>query len=224
MLKRPIDQQSHQATESPKDQSLQVLRNRLELSDILLAIALRYPTKSEAELAPALRLVTVEALEAVRGFLQSVDLPSVTLTRLLQTLNELDDGNVNPLVMPRKIAHRRMDNLSTLACKAVTAAAMELLMQNTDVTKKQAASQVARSLQRTPFRHYGSQAITGRTIASWRDRFMGAHDKSDHGAFWYRTTVKIMRGKFSTSTKQAEGALALLPKILLSPPVSSTVS
>jgi hypothetical protein len=60
------------------------LRNELALADILLAIALRVPTKSDAELGAALRFVTSNVLEAVIRFLQSADLPSATLARLLQ--------------------------------------------------------------------------------------------------------------------------------------------
>ena len=115
------------------------LGNELALADILLAIALHAPTKSDAELGAALRFVTSNALEAVLRFLQSADSPSATLTRLSQALRELNEGHGNPLFTAPKIAHRRTSTLPTLGCKAVAAAAMQFYM-DARVPKNEAAS------------------------------------------------------------------------------------
>jgi len=197
------------------------LRNEIALADILLAIALHAPTKSDAELGAALRFVTSNVLEAVIRFLQSADLPSATLARLLQALRELNEGHGNPLFTAPKITHRRTDSLPTVGCKAVAAAAMQFYM-DARVSKNDAASKVATSLQKTPFRYYGSKPISPRMVASWRDRCIGAHGKADVPAYIFQMMLTNMRGRFSTPTKQAEGVLAVLYRITLTPPLIST--
>ena len=205
MPERPIRQQLHEAAEPPPDEaSLQrklfYLCNELALSDILDAIAFRAPSKLDVERNSAHRFTTSMALEAVLRFLQSVGLPSVTLERLLQELRELDEGHIHPLFTPPKIAHRRMDSLSTLGCKAVAAAAMHLYME-AGASKAEAASTVARALQKTSFRRYGNKPISPRTIASWRDRCVGAHDKGNADAYIFKTMLTAMRGRFFYTQK-----------------------
>jgi hypothetical protein len=214
---RPIRQQLHEAAEPPPNEaSLQAklfyLRNELALSDILDAIALCAPTKSDTERNAALRFTTSSALESVLGFLKAAGFSSLTLERLLQALRELGEGHVHPLVTPPKIAHRRADSFSTLGCKAVAAAAMHLHMDAGE-SKDQAASKVVKALRNTPFRYYGGKPISPRAIASWRDRCIGSHDKADAAAYIFKAMLAAMRSRFSNPTKQAEGVLAVLARI-----------
>lgn len=206
---KPTLKELSEATEplskdAPLEAKLSHLRDALELSDLLDAIALRSLSEPNSEL----RFTTAVALRSVIGFLQSMGLSSLTLKRLLLALSELDEGHVHPLVTSPKIAHRKPDSVSVQARKAVAAAAMHLFMDDTEVSKDQAASKVARALTKTSFRDYGNKPIVSSMIATWRDRYIGANSEADaYAASIFRMLVTAARDKFSTPKRQAESVL-----------------
>ena len=217
MRKRPIRPKLHEATEPPADESsldtkLFYLRNNLELADILDGIVMRDSTYSDAEHNSGHRYTASMALECVLDFLKSAGFSSVTLKRLSTILRELNEGHVHPLLTPPKIPHRKADSLSTLKRKAVAAAAMQLYM-DAGASKDKAASKVAKALQKTLFHSYGGKPISARTIANWRDRYVGCYDNADPAAYAFQRLLDMMRGSFPTPTKQAEGVFAYLQRI-----------
>ena len=193
--------------EAPLEAKLAHLRDALELSDRLDAIALRDIPEPNSEL----RFTTAIALRPVIGFLESLGFSSLTLRRLLKVLSELDEGHIHPLVTPPKIAHRKSDSVSVQSHKGMAAAAMHLLMDDAEETKDQAASKVANRLQKTPFHTYGGKPITAKMIASWRDQYIGFPSEANrYGAAIFQTVLIAARGKFLTPATRAAAVLQIL--------------
>ena len=93
--------------------------------------------------------------------------------RLLAALQDTDNGKTHPMLVPKKLGHRR-DSLELKELKMQAALAMQLLMDSglieSEKVKDKAASEVAKLLCKELVTLPGvSRHPTKKTVASWRD-------------------------------------------------------
>jgi hypothetical protein len=124
------------------------------------------------------RAGAIYALWAVITFLDDLGcsddgLGPVSLMRLLAALQDTDNGKAHPMLVPKKVGHRR-DSLELKELKMQSALAMQLLMDSglieSEKVKDKAASEVAKRLCKESVTLPGfSRHPTKKTVASWRD-------------------------------------------------------
>jgi hypothetical protein len=93
------------------------------------------------------------------------------LIQLRQDLDDLERGKVAPFFEPVKVAHRPPTALSEELFRAIAAAAMTRLMEDKDLSRDNAARDVAGRFSRMGAKSSG-EAITARQIAKWREKMM----------------------------------------------------
>ena len=124
------------------------------------------------------RVGAIYALVAVITFLDDLGcidegLRPVSLMRLLAALQDTDNGKTHPMLVPKKLGHRR-NSLELKELKMQAALAMQLLMDSglieSEKVKDKAASEVAKLLCKESVTLPGvSRHPTKKTVASWRD-------------------------------------------------------
>jgi hypothetical protein len=115
---------------------------------------------------------TAKVLDRIELFLWQIGLRSPHLVGLLRALEDVRDGHEHPLFKPHRTSRPR-ENSRGRHIKGVSAAAMDTLMKN-GFAKWDAAKAVAKVLTENSFRlTRGGKIVTCKTVAAWRDRFIG---------------------------------------------------
>jgi hypothetical protein len=121
----------------------------------------------------AARQSTEIALGSVLSFLTGAfDRDSQALLpirRLHYALDDLDRGQVDPLLRPKKIKHRPPNPLREEGFIAFCAAAMELFVDG-GISRGEAARRIALSLSGRGYRIGSGNRITPRQVERWRDK------------------------------------------------------
>jgi hypothetical protein len=92
---------------------------------------------------------------------------------MMQSLADLEQG-LDPPLFSKNVEHRERERSSQRKhLQLLAAVSMEVLMEG-GFGLKQAASQVARAVQKWP--GFGAQEITGTTVRHWRDRIRSPTD------------------------------------------------
>ncbi len=131
--------------EEPTLDPLEIMRRKLRGALIV----------SDSQRPDQMRAVLQVTLGEIQSFLADVFGPhekSLTLLReLIYALQDLDRGNVVPLLKPRKVSHRSPDPIAEEGFRAFAAATMELLVKGGE-RRKNAAKRVADNLHRQGYR------------------------------------------------------------------------
>jgi hypothetical protein len=157
------------------------------------------------------------ALGSVVSFLQGVfdgdSQALLPLRRLQYALHDLDRGQVDPLLRPKKIDHRPPSPLQKEGFIAFVAAAMELFVDG-GVPRAEAARRVAQSLHARGYRYGRGHRITPRQIERWRDKMRAGSALDNPAVERFRRIVEQWRHQFRDTEQAAETILERLPLVV----------
>jgi hypothetical protein len=185
--------------------SSQLNEMRLALAEVdMLATAAETPDKK--------RIAALRALKAIYDFLKSIGLSSRVLNNLSMSLQDIDRGH-SPTLFTPCIHNRPRDEAKYFILKAVSAAAMQLLMDS-GKKKSEAAAIVATRLDSAGFQMPGRdpKPVSARGVARWRDIVAG-HSNAE-GADIYEFTLEQARADCTAPAQQAERVMRGLPRLV----------
>lgn len=167
------------------------------------------------------RISVLMSLRAVDDFLMAnfgSTTPSllVPLRQLQYALHGLGRGNVEPMMAPKKVAHRPRGSPAIEAFRALAAVAMDLLVL-AGVARKQAARDVARELSRMGYTDGPGKVITGERVEDWRDRVMQEWPAESEAAARFQRMKAQLEARFPSDRKAA--ARFLLGRLPLVVPI-----
>jgi hypothetical protein len=116
-------------------------------------------------------LLTLHAVDDFLKVTLGIRDPSlfIPLAQLQYALHDLNRGKVVPLLAPKKVKNRPRDSTSREGFRALAAVAMELFIKG-DVSRKQAARDVAAALSQMGYMNGPGKPITAKLVEDWRDR------------------------------------------------------
>lgn len=158
-----------------------------------------------------------DALAAVVQFISEASLEgaelALTLHHLLYGLEDLDAGQVVPMLRPAEISNRPPDPLAARLFQAKAAALMELHRQDR-LSRKGAARAAARDLNHCGYRDAKQQPITATQVMNWRNKVKAAQLSKDLAAQRYRTCLAELNARFPKRPREAVAFfLDALPRI-----------
>ena len=118
----------------------------------------------------------------------------VPLIQLRQDLYDLDLGKVSPLFEPTKVSNRPPTALSEDLFRSIVAAAMTRLMDGKEMSRYDAARDVARRLAKMGIRHSSGKPITAGQIAKWREKMMTELASESPAVARYELTLEMLGG------------------------------
>jgi len=137
------------------------------------------------------------------------------LRRLSYALHDLDRGQVDPLLRPKKIKHRPPNPLREEGFIAFAAAAMQLFVDG-GISRGEAARRVADSLNAMGYRIGSGNHITARQVEKWRDKMRAGSPLNNEAVGRFRRIVEECHRQFPSSEAAAKTILERLP--LVAPP------
>ena len=138
------------------------------------------------------QVMAVKVLDEVLSFLWTVNWRSLDLINLSQALKDIRDGHEHPLLQPQRTS-RPKESVRLRSIKEWSAAAMQILMEN-GYKKFDAAKTIERVLGESGFRlTRGGRRATAKTVAAWRDRYIGRGSKDAANGF--RAALAIIECK-----------------------------
>jgi len=201
------------------ERNLEALAGELEgLSKILRFAADQFRARPADERRPAVRI----ALYALSNFVGNVfsldqDLRQ-PLNELLYGLNDLDHGQVVPLLKSAKVSHRAKGALSTGFLRAGAAALMDL-HQQAGMPRKQAAQHAATKLNEHGYRDDKGGRVAAKEVERWRDEMKSPQDKGDLAVERYKFVLEWLKSSHPDEPKKAAEFLLDALLDLISPSI-----
>jgi hypothetical protein len=124
------------------------------------------------------------------------------LNQLLYALEDLDAGQVVPLLQPAKIMNRPPVALATRLFRSMAAVLMEL-NQQAGLPRREAAERAARDLNRLGYSDEAKQRITATQVENWRDNVKAPPSANDPGAQRYSFTLRNLQTLFPDKPQEA---------------------
>jgi hypothetical protein len=119
---------------------------------------------------------------------------SLPLNQLLYDLDDLDHGKVAPLLKPNKMPNRPRAALSEDLFRAVVAAAMTRLVNDTKMSREEAARDIARRLAKIRAKHCSGKPITPTQIKKWREKMMTELASENLAVARYERSLQLVSG------------------------------
>jgi hypothetical protein len=108
----------------------------------------------------AIRIALVGVIKLISDLHPDEPSFSLPLNQLLYDLDDLDHGKVAPLLKPKKVRNRPRAALSEDLFRAIVAAAMTRLMNDTKMSREKAGRDIARRLSKIGGKHPSGAPIT----------------------------------------------------------------
>jgi hypothetical protein len=175
-----FEQYPHKKPSRKLLQQISLLKNdssswaeRMQVVEDVLRMISDRPDREEVKFTLELMIIFLEvSLRKSRygllGYNDGVRLPCIAIQRLMEAMNELDRGLVDPVLKPKKIRNRPPDSQFVTRFKTDAAAACEILIMSGE-TRARAASKVAKWA--SSCKLIGDRSFTPETILAWRKRF-----------------------------------------------------
>jgi hypothetical protein len=119
---------------------------------------------------------------------------SVPFNQLLYDLDDLDHGKVAPLLKPKKVRNRPRAALSEDLFRAIVAAAMTRLVNDTKMSREKAARDIARRLSKIGGKHPSGAPITPSQIGKWREKMMTERASENLAVARYERSLQLVSG------------------------------
>jgi hypothetical protein len=156
--------------------------------------------------------VAVKALSEFIGNVFALDQDlHQPLDALLYALDDLDHGQVGPLLQRSEIDHRAKKPLSESLFRADAAALMDFYRQD-GMPRKQAAMHTVSKLNELGYRVNGDRRIAAKEVERWRDELKSPRDASDPAACRYNFVLEQLKAKYPSGPEMAAKILSdILP-------------
>ena len=175
------------------ERNLDLLANELQTLSKRLHFAVAcFRRSAEGERRPSVR-IAVNALSEFVGNVFSLDQDlRLPLNQLLYGLDDLDRGQVVPLLEPTKVRHRAKRSLATGHLRAEGAALMDIYQQG-GMARDNAARKAATMLNSAGYRDEREQRITGKNVVRWRDDLKARQRENADDVRRYNTILSWLK-------------------------------
>jgi hypothetical protein len=113
---------------------------------------------------------------------------------LLYDLFDLDHGKVGPLLEATKVPSNPGISLSDAMFRAIAAAAMSRLVEDTKMSRVEAARDIARRLSKMGAKQSSGKPIGASQIGKWRETMMAGRASEDRAVARYKLTLELVAG------------------------------